>query len=262
MKTWSDSALAAAYDAIEDIAESDWHVVMDIDRLTDHGLRNSYPSVAYITGFGKPAKAKKIVSALLTDHRMRRVWQKIDQALECAYEALIQDIESLSSKQAFDFDPSRIDKDESKISCLIARECIREMAMTSLADSKAKYAADLRKISDDLQRISERLRHDTHFSKFSGRTAGEPLLELGVLSRIALMVADHPPDLRRGGLAQTRKLNLIDGLGQVFLRVLKRPMDSEVADIVSVVTNTDVSASEVKTERTRYNADPIDFIFR
>jgi hypothetical protein len=262
MSTWSDASLVAAYDAIDDIAESDWHIVMDIDRVTDHGLRNSYPPVAYITSFGEPAKAKKIASVLLTDHRMRQVWQKIDQALEFAHEALIQRIERLSSRQRFDFDTSKFDKDESKISCLIARQCVREITMTSLADSKAKYAADLRKISDDLQRIGERLRHDTHFSKFSGRTAGEPLLELDVLSKIAFMVADHPPDLRRGGLAQTRKLNLIDTLGQVFLKVFDKPMDAEVADIVSVVTGTDVNAAEVKTERTRYHVDPISFVYR
>jgi len=264
--TWSNASLGAAYDAIDDIAESDWHVVRSIDRGTDEGLRGAYPQVAYITGFGKPARVKKIVLALLTDDRMRRVWQTIDLSLESAYKALIQDIKSLSkanSKRPFYFDPDKIDKDESKIACLIARECVREMSRSSLAHSRAKYTADLSAISDALHRIGEQLQHDTHFNRFAGRTDGEPLDELVMLSRITRLVATHPPDLiRRGGLAQTRKLNLIDGLGQVFLKVFKKPLDSEVADIVSVVTGIEVSAVEVKTERTRYNGEPIPFVYR
>jgi hypothetical protein len=259
---WSDASLVAACDAIDDITESDWRVVLDVDRRTDNGLRNTYPPLSYVAGFGKPAGAKKIVLRLLTDDRMRSVWQTIDRSLESAHEALIQScIEILKGQsiQGFDFDPSKFDKDESRIACLIARECVRAMAWTSLADSKAKYTAEMEAISHDLHGIGERLSQDTHFKRFAGRD-GEALEGLLVLSRIARLVATHPPDLiRRGGLAQTRKLNMIDGLGQVFLKVLRKPMDSEVADIVSVVTGIEVSATEVKTERTRYSRDPSPF---
>jgi hypothetical protein len=264
--SWSDSVLAEAFDAIDDIAESDWHVVRSVDGLTDNGLKNAYPPVSYIIGFGKPARVKKIVLALLKDDRMRMVWQSIDRSLESAHSALLEDVERLSeakSKRPFFFDPEKIGKDESKVSCLIARECVREMTRSSLANSKAKYTADLNAISDALHKIGEQLQHDTHFNHFAGRTAGKPLKELVDLSLLARLAAKNPPDfIRRGGQAQTRKLNLIDGLGQVFLKVFNKPMDSEVADIVSVVTDTDVSAAEVKTERTRYQGDPTPFVYR
>lgn len=264
--SWSDSVLAEAYDAIDGVAKSDWHVVGSIDYGTDKGLVNSYPPVAYIAGFGKPAKIKKIVWALLADDRMRAVWQSIDRSLEIEHKALIVDVERLSKaklKQPFYFDPGKFDKDQSRIACLIARECVREMTRSSLADSKAKYSADLVAISDALHGIGEQLQHDTHFNRLAGRTDGEPLSELVALSRIARLAAMYPPDqIRRGGSAQTRKLNLIDGLGQVFVKVLKKPMDSEVADIVSVVTSIEVSPAEVKTERTRYSRDPSLFVYR
>jgi hypothetical protein len=272
----SDAILAEALDAIDGLSESDWHVVRSIDGLTDAGLRNAYPSVSYITGFAKRARTKKIVLALLTDDRMRRVWQSIDKSLESAHKALLEDVKGLSearSKRPLYFDPEKFDKDESKISCLIARECVRELSWSSPVNSKAKYIANLRKISKGLDRIAGQIRHDTHFNEgahmrevwqgtknFPDRTAAGVLDMLSWQARLS----EHFPNdrLRRGGLAQTRKLNLIDALGQVFLRVFEKPMDSEVAVIVSVVTAIEVSPTEVKTERTRYSVDPLPFQFR